>query len=353
MHQMHASLFALIGAVASGRGISSRRLEGLGKWKDGEPTGIDCSASSHDYEYYIERCLDGTTQWWINGHCVGGVKEEVSELHRCMKPDGSRSYCHDCNDGLGNIKNVCGSDNPEKDEVCDIAWASTPEGCGDQGLTVYSHQCIDPPGSGGTDHWYLRESMYCDTEENWRSGPYNEDVPPLPQFSCGRGWYYEYEEEDGNLLKIDRSWTNIKHPFSTASNEYCLDCGLAIQVCHGGEASSTCGDLGLPEKGGEFGWWAEASGAAPATVVDAAAETTPAASGNSSPDETSQEAAKEPVTTKLSPDESPASADEPSDPVPNEVDPVQVASSAFSFHSWNSLVLCVVAVVGVASTVFM
>ena len=114
--------------------------------------------------------------WWINGRCINGQKEEVSELHRCMRPDGSRPYCHDCNDCRGNMKNICRIDSADKEEVCDIAWASTAEDCGDQGMTVYSHQCIQQ--SGGPNSWYLRESVYCDEKEVYLMGANGEDVLP-------------------------------------------------------------------------------------------------------------------------------------------------------------------------------
>lgn len=35
----------------------TRKMEELGKWKDGPPTTfIDCSLSTYDYSYYIEKC---------------------------------------------------------------------------------------------------------------------------------------------------------------------------------------------------------------------------------------------------------------------------------------------------------
>ena len=169
----------------------NRRHLGLGKWKDAAESEIDCSVASHDFEYYIERCFDETTQWWINGHCIGGVKDEASELHKCMKPDGSRPYCHDCpdNNGEGNIKNVCGANSDNSEEICAIAWSGKAENCGDDGLSVYSHQCAPHPDgvSPATKSWYLRENFYCNDEDEdeggsiWETGPnLEEDLPCGP-----------------------------------------------------------------------------------------------------------------------------------------------------------------------------
>jgi len=172
-------------------------------------------------------------QWWINGHCIKGVKEEVSELHRCMKPDGSRSYCHDCNDGLGNIKNVCGSDNPSYEEVCEIAWGKSADNCGEQGLTVYSHQCKP---SEPTESWYLREDYSC----NWKDlGESDWDI------TCGQEWFFCYSDGDNGYGETSN---NPDHPFANKSHGFCLDCGLAIQVC-ASSIDATCTNLGLPEKG--------------------------------------------------------------------------------------------------------
>jgi len=142
-------------------------------------------------------------QWWINGHCIKGVKEEVSELHRCMKPDGSRSYCHDCNDGLGNIKNVCGSDNPSYEEVCAIAWGGSANNCGEQGLTVYSHQCKP---NEPTESWYLREDYSC----NWKDlGESDWDI------TCGQEWFFCYSDGDNGYGETSN---NPDHPFANKSH---------------------------------------------------------------------------------------------------------------------------------------
>ena len=97
MHQHTLLLIIAIGnligsIIAIPTLIQSRRLEtqrnlGLGKYKDGPETEIDCSITKFDFEYYFERCYDETTQWSANGNCVNGIKTEISELHRCMRPD--------------------------------------------------------------------------------------------------------------------------------------------------------------------------------------------------------------------------------------------------------------------------
>lgn len=161
------------------------------------------------------------------------MKEEVSELHRCMKPDGSRSYCHDCNDGSGNIKNVCGSDNPSYEEVCAIAWGGSADNCGEQGLTVYSHQCKP---NEPTESWYLRESYSC----NWKDLRESDwDI------TCGQEWFFCYSDGDNGYGETSN---NPDHPFANKSHGFCLDCGLAIQVC-ASSIDATCTNLGLPEKG--------------------------------------------------------------------------------------------------------
>lgn len=227
-----------------------RRRLGLGKWMDGPGTPIDCSLSLHDYDYYLETCWDGLTMWWINGRCVSGNKQEVSELHRCHNPDGSRPYCHDCNDGRGNVKNVCGADSPDYDLVCDIAWAGDAKNCGTEELTTYSHQCLER--SGGTESWYIRESYECDGADGGEvdsGGPCGED-PEDSTFECGDAWYYPFEDDDPGLEKLGLAG-NGEHPFSDPGNRYCLSCGLAIAVC-ASDADATCEDLGLPKKGEEF-----------------------------------------------------------------------------------------------------
>lgn len=249
LHHRHQSLVLVLGAIvtlttpqpafAQAHMVHPKDSEHPHKWIAGPPTDIDCSLASSNYEYYIERCHDEITQSWVNGHCIDGVKTEVSELHRCMKTDGSRSYCHDCNDGRGNIKHVCGSDSPNYDEVCPVAQSSDPkQDCPDGavGLTVYSHQCTSQQTS-----FYLRESFYCDEKEVYNIGP--------DTFTCGREWYYPYKEGDidDSLLAANPELDGEKHPFSTPTNEYCLDCGMAIQVC-ASDADATCLHLGLPTK---------------------------------------------------------------------------------------------------------
>jgi len=399
IRQRHSSLLLAIGALvtftsltalppSSAAPYTSLRRLGLGKWADGRPTEIDCSASSHDYEYYIERCIDTITQWWINGRCINGVKEEVSELHRCMKPDGSRTYCHDCNDGKGNIKNICGSDNPDKEEMCRIAWSGTAEDCGEEGLTVYAHQCLAERGE--SDSWYLREDFDCYEKEVYLNGPCMEAVPPRTEFTCGDAWYYPYAEEELSLMKINPEWTDLEHPFATPSNRYCLDCGLAIQVCHGGEAETTCEDLGLPAKGidscelcGMEGVGAAGIAESPEDVApddfnqdeqdgvsnvsweempdnaDSTQDNTQDETTDASEDETESAPASDPspsepsstASTESSSDESTAAG--PSDPVPGVVDSAQTASSSACFHrSWSLIAAGALVVVGESSSAF-
>jgi len=169
-----------------------------------------------------------------------------------MKPSGKRPYCHDCNDGNGNIKNVCGSDSDDYEEVCAIALDGTAKDCGDEEMTVYSHQCLEPSladsgSSGGRKHWYLRESFYCEEEEVYGSGPDGDDEPKR-EFSCGREWYYPFEADDPNLIKANPDLEGEPEAFATQGNRYCLDCGLAIQVC-ARDGDATCNDLALPSKG--------------------------------------------------------------------------------------------------------
>ena len=192
------------------------------------------------------------------------MKEEVSELHRCMKPDGSRSYCHDCNDGLGNIKNVCGSDNPSYQEVCEID-------CGEQGLTVYSHQCKP---NEPTESWYLRESYSC----NWKDlGESDWDI------TCGQEWFFCYSEGDNGY---GETTNNPDHPFANKSHGFCLDCGLAIQVC-ASSIDATCTNLGLPEKGSSV-WKSPKVEPPPSDEISTATSSvTPTPSGENSTIDTS------------------------------------------------------------------
>ena len=227
----------------------------------GPPSLVDCSLSSSDFEYYIEQCWNETSQWWVNGHCINGVKEEDSELHNCQRPDGKLPYCHDCSDGKGNIKSVCGSDSPNYDEVCGVALAGSGKDCGDLELTAYSHQCKVP--SGGTKSWYLRETIDCKKENAvYKSGPYLYEAPS--EYICGESWYYPFSAHD--------HISGEKHPFSSKQNQYCLDCGV-IQVCAYDE-KSTCSSLGLPEK---------ASSVSTSTVPAGDGSSDPLGSGTLSP----------------------------------------------------------------------
>lgn len=149
-----------------------------------------------------------------------------------MRPNGERSNCFDCNDGNGRIKNVCGSDNPDETEVCELAWLGEAENCGDQGLTVYSHQC---KAGSASDVDYLRESFNCDAEF--------VNTDPL-RITCGEEWFYEFFSDEYPGMDIGDG-----HPFARAGNKFCLDCGMAIQVCAAGDGEATCESLGLPPRG--------------------------------------------------------------------------------------------------------
>lgn len=149
-----------------------------------------------------------------------------------MRPNGERSNCFDCNDGNGNIKNVCGSDNPDETDVCELAWLGEAENCGEQGLTVYSRQC---KAGSASDVSYLRESFDCEDEEVGEQ---------TTQITCGEEWFYEFEQDEYPGMDIGDG-----HPFATDDNKYCLECGMAIQVCAAGNGEATCESLGLPPKG--------------------------------------------------------------------------------------------------------
>ena len=228
----------------------AQRQLALGKWNDAPATQVDCSNSSHNYEYFIEKCYDATTMWWINGHCINGEKEEFAELHKCLMPNGDRKYCHDCldpNTGSGQVKNVCGADSPDKDLVCEIAFSDDDpvDYCDSKkkSMSVYTHQCVvDDPTK--TLSWYTREDIDCYDKEKYTNGPNMENT--IPQWTCGKQWYFEFSEDyledvfDGDL-----------HPFANEENKYCLDCGWGMQVC-ASSTEATCASLGLPERGVEF-----------------------------------------------------------------------------------------------------
>jgi len=164
-------------------------------------------------------------------------------------------YCHDCAtmDGNGDgdtIKHVCGSDTPDLNLACSIALGSNPardcpadaDNAADTSapaLTAYSHQCTSRQTSS-----YLRESFHCDTKT---IHDHTGDV-----YACGREWYYAFGEGDTEELIAagngDDSLVGLEHPFATRRNEYCLDCGVGIQVC-AGDKRATCENLGLPGRG--------------------------------------------------------------------------------------------------------
>ena len=226
----------------------SRRLEttqrdlGLGKYQDGPETEVDCSITKYDFEYYFERCYDTTTQWSANGNCINGIKTEISELHKCMRPDGSVPYCHDCvNNVSGQIKHVCGSDNSNLDEVCPVAQAVSVDSCIDDSyMAVYSYQCTSQ-----TTSYYVRDVIDCDDGEASSSGPWtNIDVDEAQGYVCGQEWYYAYDLDDLSGEFVSEG--SDLHPLSVESNKYCLNCGKAIQICVANE-KATCEDLGLPK----------------------------------------------------------------------------------------------------------
>jgi len=204
-------------------------------------------------------------------------------------------------------------------------------------------------------------------------GPNGEDVPPRAEYTCGEEWYYAFEPGDELLISVNPALDGLDHPFVSADNKYCLDCGMAIQVC-ASVVDATCEDLGLPPKGSEA--------AVPATTpapVETAPATTPApvatepvrtpAPVETEPATTPAPVATEPATT-LAPvatesatppapvateqeETMPAPvATEPEDTTPapvateprdvGEVDGVQ-ARSAASLSSYSLVVVCVIA----------
>jgi len=233
------NLIGSIIAIHAPMPIQSRRLEtqrnlGLGKYKDGPETEIDCSITKFDFEYYFERCYDETTQWSANGNCVNGIKTEISELHRCMRPDGSVPYCHDCvNKDSGQIKHICGSDNSNYNDVCPVAQTVSTDSCIDDSyMAVYSYQCTSE-----TTSYYFRDVIDCYNEKAKSSGPWtNIDVDEAQDYVCGQEWYYAYDLDDAGAFISEGS---DLHPVSIETNKYCLNCGKAIQICVADE-NATC-----------------------------------------------------------------------------------------------------------------
>jgi len=167
-------------------------------------------------------------------------------------------YCHDCTvdaNGAGDtIKHVCGSDTSDRDLACTIALGSNPardcpadadadnadnaDDTSAPALTAYSHQCTSRQTSS-----YLRESFHCDTKT---IHDHTGDV-----YACGQEWYYAFGEGDTEGLMAaagDDSLVGLEHPFATRRNEYCLDCGVGIQIC-ANDKRATCEMLGLPGRG--------------------------------------------------------------------------------------------------------
>ena len=100
-------------------------------------------------------------------------------------------------------------------------------------MTVYSHQCKP---NEPTESWYLREDYSC----NWKDlGENDWDI------TCGQEWFFCYSDGDNGYGETSN---NPDHPFANKSHGFCLDCGLAIQVC-ASSIDATCTNLGLPEKG--------------------------------------------------------------------------------------------------------
>mmetsp|Transcript_8574 Transcript_8574/g.20964 ORF Transcript_8574/g.20964 Transcript_8574/m.20964 type:complete len:304 (+) Transcript_8574:689-1600(+) len=82
-----------------------------------------------------------------------------------------------------------------------------------------------------TASWYVRESYHCERGEVDVTGP--------NPHSCGVEWYYPFDENEHE--------SGEDHPFANEGNRYCLDCGMAVQVCASDE-SDDCANLGLSER---------------------------------------------------------------------------------------------------------
>ena len=204
---------------------------------DGPESDVDCAAVPNaSFEYYFEICHDTAHQWWVNGACNNGVKEEMSEIHRCATTDGSgnilgdRKYCHHCvaDDG-GRRMTLCGADQESKEKACAIALNDNVVGCGKQVITSYEHTCLADSGPGAS--LYDRREFWCEEERVY-------DNPK--QHQCGKGWYYEFDSGDEVVFNEE--------------NLYCLNCG-SMGVCARNEGA-TCEKLGLtdpvPKNKGEY-----------------------------------------------------------------------------------------------------
>merc|ERR1711862_160571 len=187
------------------------------------------------FSYYFEICHDSRHMWWVNGACNKGVKEEMSELHKCATIDetgsyelGDREFCHLCADGEGRYMTLCGADQEKKEDACDLALSDDASDCGDVVVTSYEHSCI---ASTISKHEYIRKEFWCE----------EQTVYPEPEvFVCVKCWYYGFD--NGEDVIFD------------PMNRYCLDCG-PIGVC-ATDPDATCESLGVrepvPKNEGEY-----------------------------------------------------------------------------------------------------
>lgn len=195
---------------------------------DGPESDIDCSAAPNaSFEYYFEICHDSRHMWWVNGACNNGVKEEMSELHKCATITGDgvelgdRLYCHHCVDyGSGRRMTLCGADEENKDAACGRAFSDNAVGCGTQKMTTYEHMCKADSGPGVS--LYDRQEYWC--EEGM---VYNNPV----EHTCGKGWYYPFD-------------TGAEVVFNQ-ENRYCLNCG-SVGICARNQGA-TCEKLGVKD----------------------------------------------------------------------------------------------------------
>lgn len=206
---------------------------------DGPESDIDCAETPEAvFSYYFEICHDSRHMWWVNGACNKGVKEEMSELHKCATIDatgsyelGDRKFCHFCDDGEGRYMTLCGADQEKKEDACDLALSDDASDCGDVKAlaTSYEHSCIATTKS---KHLYNRKEFWCEGQ--------TVAYPEPEVFVCGQGWYYGFD--NGEEVIFD------------PMNRYCLDCG-PIGVC-ATDPDATCESLGVrepvPKNEGEY-----------------------------------------------------------------------------------------------------
>jgi len=187
----------------------------------GPESWIDCTLYDGSFEYYFEVCHDDDHMWSVNGACNNGVKEEMSEIHAC---GGSKCYVCPSSDGTP-WKTLCGADQDSEEDACAIAIGgeAPEEGCGEEKIAAYFHQCNSDKTS-----YYNREDILCD-------GANKPSVTDnFKTVRCGTEWYYPFP--NGNEVVFD------------TSNKYCLDCGESIGVC-ADDPDKSCMGLGLPPPG--------------------------------------------------------------------------------------------------------